>query len=346
MKYNLLEKANIKISQIGLGTMTWGEQNTPSEAFEQMDFSLERGVSFWDTAELYPVPPKEETYTRTESIIGDWFEKTNQRDKVVLATKVAGPFLGGWIRGQNNLNRKNLFQALENSLKRLKTDYIDLYQIHWPSRPVNNFGKMNFVVPIKEVDSIPFLETLTVLNEFQKLGKIRCYGLSNETPWGVMQYINIARENGFSLPVSIQNPYNLLNRVYEIALAEFSYNENIGLLAYSPLAFGVLSGKYLKGQKPRGSRLEIFKNHFLRYNSNQSMSATNEYIKISQKYNLVPSQMALAFINQQPFCISNLVGATNLVQLQENIESINIDLSPAILEEIDSVHQKISNPAP
>ena len=346
MKYSQLGKTDLKVSQICLGTMTFGEQNSQRESFEQMDYALGQGVSFWDTAELYPVPPKEETYTQTETIIGNWFQSRQKRDQVILATKVAGPFVGGWIRNENDLDKKNIYQAIESSLQRLQTDYIDLYQLHWPSRPVNIFGKRDYTLPASDVQTVSILESLEALDQLQKEGKIRHYGLSNETPWGVIKFLTIAKENGFSAPASIQNPYSLLNRVYEVALAEVTHYEDVPLLAYSPLAFGVLSGKYLKGNKPVNSRLNVFPNHFLRYKSNESMSATNRYVKIAQKYSLSPVQMALAFINQMPFCAANIIGATTLPQLKENIESIEVQLSKEVIEEINKVHLQTPNPAP
>jgi aryl-alcohol dehydrogenase-like predicted oxidoreductase len=344
------EDQGLWVSQISLGTMTWGEQNTQEEAFEQMDYALEHGVQFFDTAELYPVPPKEDTYTKTETIIGNWFRATQKREQVVLASKVAGPHPNMyWIReGRNKFDKSNIIQALEGSLSRLQTDYIDLYQLHWPNRATNFFGRLGYTYPNsgQELLEVSYQETLLTIQKLLQEGKIRYYGLSNETPWGMMTCFKIADELGMPRPISVQNPYSLLCRAYEIGNAEVSHREGIGLLAYSPLGFGVLSGKYLKGQKPKGSRLDVFSGHFGRYSSNPATSATNDYVRIAKKHDLSPSQMALAFVNQQPFCASTIIGATTMEQLQENIESIDVTLTDSILEEIESVHARISNPSP
>ena len=327
--------------------MTWGEQNTEQEAHEQLDFSLDQGINFIDTAELYPVPPKENTFSLTESYIGNWFEQRKKRDKIILATKVAGKALWlPWIRnGRNCLDRKNIMEALEGSLKRLRTDYIDLYQLHWPDRKTNFFGQLGYS-PAPEDKAIPIEETLGVLDDLVTEGKVRYIGLSNETPWGAMEFLRISREKNFPRVVSIQNPYSLLNRTYEIGLAEVSYRENTGLLAYSPLAFGVLSGKYLDNTASENSRLRLFAAQFKRYVKEQATEATKAYVALAKKYGISPAQMALAFVNERPFLTSNIIGATSLEQLKENIESVNVKLPKEVLEEIEVIHSKNPNPAP
>jgi len=347
MIYHKLGNTDINVSMICLGTMTWGEQNTQPEAFEQMDYALEEGVNFFDTAELYPVPPDAKTYTHTETILGNWLKDRKTRHKIFLASKIAGRSEAlNWIRkGKNKFDGKNLTEALEGSLKRLSTDYLDLYQLHWPNRKTNYFGKLGYVHK-NDPDEILIEETLGVLNKFLKEGKIRHYGLSNDTAWGIMNCIKKSDELSMPHPVSVQNPYNLLNRSYEVNNAEVSMREQIGLLAYSPLGFGVLSGKYLDGKHPTGSRMDVFSGHFNRYNSNPSSSATSKYIKVARKYHLSPAQMALSFVNSRPFVTSTIIGATSLNQLKENINSIKIKLSDETIKAIDSIHAEISNPAP
>lgn len=349
MKYNFLGHSDIKVSRICLGTMTWGEQNTQEDGFSQMDYALERGVNFWDTAELYSVPPKADTCGATETIIGHWFKKTGRRNNVVLASKIAGPgeFVNHIRQGQTKFAEEEIESALNESLQRLQTDYIDLYQLHWPARQTNFFGKLGFKSAAGQIEQAEteLTETLSALEKQVQAGKIRQIGLSNETAWGAMKCLQLAKDNGWQKIVSVQNPYNLLNRSYEIGLAEVGIREKIGLLAYSPLGFGVLSGKYLNHQLPKNSRLQRFP-HYDRYSSESAQLATQKYIDIAQRYQLKPAQMALAFINQQPFVDANIIGATNLQQLQENIESIELKLSDEILSEIDAVHQQISNPSP
>jgi aryl-alcohol dehydrogenase-like predicted oxidoreductase len=350
MEYRQLGHSDLKVSVISLGTMTWGEQNTEAEAHSQLDLALERGVNFIDTAEMYPVPPKPETQGRTEAYIGTWLAKGGKRDKIVLASKAAGPASDpkrpGHIRdGRPHFDRKNLTQALEDSLKRLKTDYLDLYQLHWPDRNANYFGQLAYPWQPDAEGSTPIEETLAVLKEFVDAGKVRTIGLSNETPWGVAQFLNAAKNLGLPRVVSIQNPYSLLNRIYEIGLSEFSHREGVGLLAYSPLAFGVLSGKYLNGVRPAGARLTLF-DRFTRYNSAQAEAATAEYVALARKHGLPPAQLALAFVNTRPFVTSNIIGATSIAQLEENLGSIDVQLSPAVLAEIEAIHQRQPNPAP
>ena len=346
MEYNKLGQTDIEVSRICLGTMTWGEQNTEKEAHEQLDYAVESGINFIDVAEMYPVPPREETYGLTESYIGNWLSKRKDRDKIILASKVAAkaewlPYIRG---GQIKLDKKNIVQALEDSLRRLKTDYIDLYQMHWPDRDTNFFGKLAYY-HAPEKDGIPIAETLAVLDEFVKQGKIRTIGISNETPWGCAEYLRISREKELPRIVSIQNPYNLLNRTFEIGISEFSHREQVGLLAYSPLAFGALSGKYLNNQKPEGARLTLFE-RFNRYLNPQATNATEAYVNLAKKNDLDPSQMALSYVSSRPFLTSNIIGATSMEQLKMDIESINIELSDDVIKDIESIHEKIPNPAP
>ena len=346
MEYNNLGQTDIKVSQICLGTMTWGEQITEEEAHQQLNYAIESGINFIDVAEMYPVPPREETYGLTESYIGNWLSKRKDRDKIILASKVAAkaewlPYIRG---GQIKLDKKNIVQALEDSLRRLKTDYIDLYQMHWPDRDTNFFGKLAYY-HAPEKDGIPIAETLAVLDEFVKQGKIRTIGISNETPWGCAEYLRISREKELPRIVSIQNPYNLLNRTFEIGISEFSHREQVGLLAYSPLAFGALSGKYLNNQKPEGARLTLFE-RFNRYLNPQATKATEAYVNLAKKNDLDPSQMALSYVSSRPFLTSNIIGATSMEQLKMDIESINIELSDDVIKDIESIHEKIPNPAP
>ena len=347
MKYRQLGNTDLKVSLICLGTMTWGDQNTEAEAHQQLDFALDQAINFIDTAELYPVPPKGETYSLTETYIGNWMHQRKNRSKIILASKVAGksPFMS-WIRdGKNCLNKKNIHEALEGSLKRLKTDYIDLYQLHWPDRKTNFFGQLGYR-PAKEDDATPIEETLDVLKEIVDSGRVRYVGLSNETPWGVMSFLQTAEKKGYPRMVSVQNPYNLLNRTYEVGLAEVSHREKAGLLAYSPLAFGTLTGKYLNNEADENSRLNLFSKEFQRYTHERAQKATSSYVEIARKHGLSPAQMALAFVSQQPFVTSNIIGATNLTQLEENIKSIHVDLSAEILKEIEKVHLENPNPSP
>ena len=349
MEYRKLGRSELDVSVIGLGTMTWGEQNTEDQAHEQIDFALEQGVNFLDAAEMYPVPPRPETQGRTEQYIGSWFKKTGRRSEVILATKAAGPVRQAHqpnhIRdGKTHFDRANLTAALDASLARLQTDYIDLYQLHWPDRSTNTFGRLSYPW-IEDEYTVEIHETLAILAEFIKAGKIRHIGVSNETPWGVAQFLAASKNLDLPRIASIQNPYSLLNRTFEIGLAEFSHREQVGLLAYSPLAFGVLSGKYLNGVRPEGSRLALYE-RFSRYTNPQAEAATAEYVKIAHEHGLTPTQLALAYVNSRPFVTSNLIGATNLVQLRENIGSIKVSLSEDVIAQIDQIQAKISNPAP
>ena len=345
MNYRKLGNTDLDVSTICLGTMTWGEQNTQEEAFEQMDFALNQGINFFDTAELYAVPPREETYGHTESIIGNWFEKTKKREKVILATKVAGPTRDYLRKGENSFVGKNLDDALNDSLKRLKTDYIDLYQLHWPERNVNIFGKLGYVH--KENEWNNFEQVLENLKKYIDQGKIRYIGLSNETPWGVMNYLKLHKDKNLPRMMSIQNPYSLLNRSFEIGLSEVSIREKIGCLAYSPLASGYLSGKYRNGSFPKGSRMERDGDFWkYRYNSPNMEKAVEEYYKISKKYNLDLSQMSLKFCEVQNFMTSIIIGATTMEQLKTDIESVNVNLSNDIIKEINEVQKLYPNPCP
>lgn len=345
MKFRKLGKTKEEVSVICLGTMTWGEQNTETEAHEQLDYAFERGINFIDTAEMYPVPPKADTYTLTEQYIGRWDKLKTHRDKIFLATKIAGPMGAGYIRGGNNFKKEQIFEACDQSLKRLGVETIDLYQLHWPERTTNYFGQLGIEDLPTEEDFTPILERLEALQELKNQGKIKYYGLSNETPWGVMKYIEVARREGLMEPQSIQNPYSLLNRSFEVGNAEVSLREKVGLLAYSPLGFGVLSGKYLNGKRPPKARITLYE-RFSRYTSPEGVHATELYCKLAKDHGLSPAQMALAFVNDRSFVTSNIIGATTMDQLKENIDSIEIELSSEIKEEINKLHRMMSNPCP
>ena len=344
MNYKKLGNTSINVSTICLGTMTWGEQNNQNEAFSQMDYALENGVNFWDTAELYSVPPKKDTYGLTEEIIGNWFLKTKKRKDIILASKVAGPSRNYLRDGENSFTGKNLENAINNSLKRLKTDYIDLYQLHWPERNVNNFGRLGYVH--KDGDWNKFEDVLSELQKYIDQGKIRHVGLSNETPWGVMNFIQLSKEKNLPRMMSVQNPYSLLNRSYEVGLAEVSIREQIGCLSYSPLASGYLSGKYRNGAMPKGSRIERDYDFWGRYRKPQSENATEEYYKISKKYGIDMSQMSVKFCEIQDFMTSVIIGATTMDQLKTNIESVKVNLDKDIINEINNVQKKYPNPCP
>ena len=344
MNYKKLGNTELNVSTICLGTMTWGEQNTQNEAFEQMDYSLNNGVNFWDTAELYAVPPKAETYGHTETIIGNWFEKTKKRKDVILASKVGGPSRKYMRNGENSFTGKNLEDALHGSLKRLKTDYIDLYQLHWPERNVNNFGRLGY--EHKENDWNKFEDVLENLKKFIEEGKIRYVGLSNETPWGVMNYLQLSSDKDLPRMMSIQNPYSLLNRSYEVGLAEVSIRENIGCLSYSPLASGYLTGKYRNKQFPKGSRMERDFDFWTRYRKPNMEEAVEDYYKISQKFNLDMSQMSIKFCEVQDFMTSVIIGATTMEQLKTNVESVKVNLDSEVIKEINNVQKKYPNPCP
>ena len=346
MQYRRLGRSDIDVSALCLGTMTFGQQNTESEAHAQLDLALAVGINFIDTAEMYPVPPLAETQGLTETYIGTWFKSRGCRDRVVLATKVAGP--GDWLPhirgGKSRLDRPNIEAAIDASLKRLQTDWIDLYQLHWPDRRTNFFGKLGYE-PVDDSDSVPLLETLEVLADLVKAGKVRQIGVSNETPWGLMRYLALAEKHDLPRMVSIQNPYNLLNRSFEVGLAEIAIREQCGLLAYSPLAFGMLSGKYLNGRRPADGRITLFE-RFSRYSNSEAERATAEYVALAELHGLDPAQMALAWVTSRPFVTSNIIGATTLTQLETNIGSLDIRLDDAVIAGIESIHTKQPNPAP
>ena len=343
MKFKKLPFTEIQVSEICLGTMTFGKQNTESEGHQQLDYAVSRGVNFIDTAELYPVPAEAETYGETERIIGNWIKKNNNRSSIILASKIAGP--GAYTKHirTTGFSKSAIKEAVNDSLKRLQTDYIDLYQLHWPERFTNTFGTRGYKHISKEKWEDNFSEILLNLNELIKEGKIRHIGLSNENPWGVMRFLEESKQ---SLPrmITIQNSYSLLNRQFEVGNAEISMREKIGLLAYSPLACGVLTGKYIEGKDAANSRLNLFK-RFVRYSSDQSTLATKKYLALANELGISLTHMALAFVNQQTFVTSNIIGATNMNQLKENIDSIDVELNPNTVNAINEIHEEIPDPS-
>lgn len=346
MKYTRLGHTNEKVSKICLGTMTWGEQNNESEGHEQLDYAISKGINFIDTAELYSVPGNQKTYGSTERIIGTWLKKRKNRDKLIIASKIIGPSdYFSYVRNGPNYSIKQINEAIHGSLKRLQTDYIDLYQLHWPERSTNFFGQLGYVHK-SDYTGHNFEEILMALQGYVKEGKIRYIGLSNETPWGVMTFLQKAKELNLPKIISIQNPYNLLNRAYEIGLAEISIREKTGLLAYSPTAGGLLSGKYLDRKKPENSRFTLFGHIFPRYDNDETENAITEYIALARMYGLSPIQMSLAFVNTRDFLTSTIIGATSMEQLKENIDSINISLSEDVKQGIENIHKKFPNPSP
>ncbi|MEB8328484.1 NADP(H)-dependent aldo-keto reductase [Flavobacteriaceae bacterium KMM 6897] len=346
MEYNTLPHTDIEVSKICLGTMTWGKQNTEAEGHEQMDYALEKGVNFFDTAELYPIPAVKELYADTEKIIGKWFKKTGNRDKVILASKIAGKAEFTKFIRTTGFDKSSIIEAVEGSLKRLQTDYIDLYQLHWPERKTNFFGQRGYTHDIADHWQDNIHQVLETLRDLMREGKIRNVGLSNETPWGTMRFLEESKVHA-SLPrmITVQNPYSLLNRTFETGMSEISMREDIGLIPYSPLGFGVLSGKYLGGRKPDKARITLFPN-YNRYSGDTAVKATEMYHKLAQNHNLSLTQMALAFVNTRPFVKSNIIGATSMSQLKENIDSIDVQLSEEILQGIEAIHNQIPNPAP
>lgn len=345
MNYNFLPNTDLKVSELCLGTMTFGQQNTESEGHSQLDFALEKGINFIDTAEMYPVPAREKTTGDTERIIGTWLQKSGKRNDVVLATKIAGPNRGmAYVREDMTFNAATFKLSVEKSLKRLQTDYIDLYQLHWPERRSNMFGQRGFKIQEDTwEDNIQhLLETFQILIQE---GKIRAIGVSNETPWGIMRFLEESKKHNLPRISTIQNPYSLLNRTFEVGLSETAYRENVGLLAYSPLAFGMLSGKFLTGEEHPQARLNLFPN-FTRYNSEQTKEATKLYQETAKRFGLTLTEMALAFIRQQQFVTATIIGATNLKQLEENINSIHTVLSEEIVKAIDEIQAIRPNPAP
>ena len=345
MKYKKLGTTDLDVSLICLGTMTWGTQNSEKDAFEQMDYSIGNGVNFFDTAEIYSVPPTAESYGKTEEMIGNWFEKRKNREKVILASKVAGPRCD-WIRGGgNNFSEKKIGEAIDGSLKRLKTDYIDLYQLHWPERSTNCFGIREFSVNEEEKEWNSFESILQALDKYIKNGKIRYIGMSNETPYGLSRYLELSKNKNLPRMRSVQNPYSLVNRTYEIGMSEISIRNKCGLLVYYPLAAGALSGKYRGGKMPKNSRQALFKG-WERMINPIAMKAYEEYYKLAQEYNITMVQLAQAFVNSRPFVTSNIIGATTMEQLKENIQSINIDLTDEMMDKINLIHNNNPNPAP
>ena len=343
MKYTTIPNTDIKVSKICLGSMTWGNQNTEAEGHQQIDYATDQGVNFIDTAELYPVPATAETQGKTSEIVGTWLKKTGKRDQVVIASKIAGT--GDYtahIR-TTGFSPASIKEAVDLELKRLQTDYIDLYQLHWPERDTNRFGVRNFKLDTKWEDN--FNEVLLSLDNEIKAGRIRNIGISNENSWGTMRYLEESKHHNLPRLSTIQNAYSMLTRTFETDLAEVSLRENVGLLAYSPMAFGVLSGKYITETASDDSRLKLFP-RFARYSSKQATEAAKRYLNIAENNNMTLAQMSLAFVNQRPFVTSTIIGATKINQLKENIESVNITLSDAVLEQINDVHQEMPNPAP
>lgn len=345
MEYKLLGSSDLNVSRICLGTMTFGQQNSETEAHQQLDYAVAQGVNFIDTAEMYPVPPMAETQGRTEQYIGSWLKARGNRDQVILATKVAGPAdMAQHIRPGLCLDGANIRAAVTASLQRLQTDYIDLYQLHWPDRATNFFGELNYRHQ-PERDGTPLLETLEALKALVDEGLIRYVGLSNEVPWGVMKFLSYADSLGLPRVVSVQNPYNLLNRKDEVGLTEVLLREKVDLLAYSPMAFGTLSGKYLDGSAGPDARINQFP-RFSRYFTEQGVKATAAYVQLARDHGLDPAQMSLAFVNDQSFVGSNIIGATTMEQLKSNIASIDLKLSSELYEAIDALAVKYSNPCP
>ncbi len=346
MDYRPLGRTDLRVSAICLGTMTWGEQNSEADAHAQMDLALEHGVNFFDTAEMYAVPPRRETQGLTEACIGSWFAARGTRDKVVLATKVTGrsdrfPYLRD---GKPRLNARHINQAIDDSLERLRTDYVDLYQLHWPERTTNYFGKLGYAHDDGE-DTVPLDETLRALDDLVRAGKVRHVGLSNESAWGAMAFARLAEANGLPRPVSIQNPYSLLNRSFEVGLSEVAIREDMGLLAYAPLGAGTLSGKYLGGAKPAGARLTLFAGQ-TRYTNRRAIDATQAYADLARRHGLSPAQMALAYVYGRRFVTAAIIGATTLEQLRENLAACDLELPAEVLDGIEQIHEQNPNPAP
>jgi len=346
VRYAQLGDTGLEVSRICLGTMTWGEQNTEAEAHAQLDAALAAGVNFIDTAEMYPVPPRAETYGLTESHIGSWLRARGQRERVIIATKVMGPSADLlYVRGgATRLDRRNIEAAIDGSLRRLGTDYIDLYQLHWPDRKTNTFGQLGYRHDPAD-HPVPLDETLAALGALVESGKVRHIGVSNETPWGVMQYLQLARELGLPRIVSIQNPYSLLNRSFEVGLAEIAHREAVGLLAYSPLGFGVLTGKYLDGRRPAGARLTRFQ-RFQRYTREIAQAPIRAYVELARAHGLDPAQMALAFVHSRPFVTATIIGATTLEQLASNLSSLDLTLPEEVIAGIEAIHAAQPNPCP
>ncbi|WP_286240409.1 NADP(H)-dependent aldo-keto reductase [Neptuniibacter halophilus] len=345
MDYNRLGNTDIKVSQICLGTMTFGSDLSQEEAFAQMDYALEQGVNFLDGAEMYPIPTSPEYQGRNEEIIGNWLRARGNRDKVVVATKVTGRGeMVSYIRENMALDKRNIREAITHSLRRLQTDYVDLYQLHWPDRATNFFGQLNYTHQ-PEKDGTPILETLEVLQELVDEGLIRHVGLSNETAWGTMKFLQLAEQHQLPRCVSVQNPFSLLNRTAEIALTEVLQREQVSLLPYSPLGFGVLSGKYLNGARPEGARITRHPT-YARYLNEQGQLATEAYVNLAREHGLDPAVMALAWVNSRDYVAANIIGASTMQQLQDNIGSASLKLSDELLQAIDTIHQRLPNPCP
>ncbi len=347
MQHRRLGRTDILVSPVCLGTMTWGQQNTEAEAHEQMDHAVAHGINFFDTAEMYPVPPRAETQGLTEDYIGSWLAARGSRDKIVLATKVVGATRDmHHIRGgKARLDAANITTAIEASLKRLRTDYIDLYQLHWPDRRTNTFGVLGYEQKAEPDESVPLEETLGVLDALVKSGKVRAVGLSNETPWGVHHCLMLAETKGLPRMASIQNPYSLVNRSFEVGLSEMAIREDCGLLAYSPLGGGTLSGKYLGGARPSGARMTLF-SRFTRYDKPRGIEATARYVALARQYGIDPAEMALAFVASRPFVTATIIGATSMAQLKTDIAGCAMILRPELLAAIDAIHNDIPNPCP
>ena len=346
MKYTNLPNTDIKVSKICLGTMTFGEQNSEKEAHEQLDCALDLGVNFLDTAELYAVPSTKENNGKTEDFIGSWIAKSGKRDKYIIATKVCGPAANrSYISENLNFSKERINHAINRSLRRLQTDYVDLYQLHWPERKVNSFGTLGYTHDPNDPWKDNFEEVIDTLNELVNQGKIRHWGISNETPWGTMKWLSECDRKKVERPLTIQNPYNLVNRSFEVGLAEVSMRENIGLLAYSPLAMGMLSGKYHRKEDKPGDRLNKY-DYFKRYRSQSTFEAVRQYLEIAENFDLTLTQLALGFVNTRPYLTSNIIGATSLSQLKENISTIDVEITREMERKINVVHAAISNPAP
>ena len=345
MRHRALKGTSLVVSEVCLGTMTWGQQNTEAEAHAQLDRAIALGVNFIDTAEMYPVPPQQDWQGTTERYIGTWIKARKNRDKFILATKVAGRGRDiTWLRNGPALDKKNIDQAIDDSLKRLQTDYVDLYQLHWPDRRTNMFGKLGYEHDPKD-DFVSFEETLDALAGLVKAGKVRHIGVSNETPWGTMEFLRLAQQKGLPRIASIQNPYNLLNRSFEIGLAEIAIREQCGLLAYSPLAMGTLTGKYVGGAKPAGARLTMYA-RFQRYSAPHAQPVIAEYVALARKHGIDPGQMALAYVNTRPFLTSNIIGASKLDQLKQDIDSLDVTLPPELLAGIEEIYRRVGSPCP
>ena len=346
MIYTKLPHTDIEVSKICLGTMTWGNQNTEAEGHEQMDYAVDQGINFFDTAELYPIPAHPDRYAHTEMIIGNWFKKNKNRDQVVLASKIAGNGDYSKFIRTSGFSKEAIITAVNGSLERLQTDYIDVYQLHWPERSTNYFGQRDYKHDLRDHWKDNFHQVLETLRDLIREGKIRQVGISNETPWGTMRYLEESKVHS-SLPrmVTIQNPYSLLNRLFEVGLSEIAIREQIGLLAYSPMGFGVLSGKYLGGSLPEKSRMALFPN-YNRYGGENAARATQKYFELAKHHGMSLAQMALAFVNTRPFVTCTIIGATNIDQLKQNIESMEVGISDELLKSINAIHQEIPNPSP